>query len=1213
MLIFELSPVCIALQETMLGNVSCPCPREYNAYHSAYDIDRGSHGGVALYVRGDTPHNHFVLQSTLQATAVQIHLQKKYTICSIYLPPNEVFPINEFKTLIQQLPRPFLVLGDMNGRNPLWGDIISNQRGNCLASIIENESVGILNNGESTHFHVQTGTLSSIDLSICSDDCIIDFNWKIINDRFTSDHFPIVIGGSSSPPSPRLPKWSIHKADWKAFQEHSSIDESADDFPSIDDALDFFNTIMFSAGLQSIPRTSGIFIRRPVPWWSSKCHEAHRTMRSSFTRYRRRKCEYYLIEFRKARARFRFVIKKARKESWTIYISSINSKTPLTVVWKKVRKILGKFTPCQPPVLKINGREVADPQVVANEFAKHFANVSKKDVNRPYSAQRQQIEEAEINFTPSRNEPYNMPFTLREFESALSKCKESAPGPDDITYSMIKHAPENTKSFILSLINRIYREHSYPKLWEKAKFLPFLKPKKDPSITGNYRPIALTSCVCKLMEKMVNTRLMWYLERGKYLSPAQCGFRSMHSTTDVLIRMESSIHEAYANKQHHITVFFDLEKAYDTTWRHGILKALYDCDLRGNLPLFIKAFLRIRLFQVQVGSAMSDFFNQEEGVPQGCVLSVTLFALAINGISTIVPSGITYTLFVDDLSVSFAATRMAVAERRLQICIDKVVKWAELNGFRFSISKTVAMHFCRIRGIHPDPDLFMHGQRIPCVAETRFLGLIFDSKLTWIPHIKDLKARCLKAMDILKVLSHTSWGTDRTQLLRLYKVLIFSKLTYGSEVYTSARPNSLKMLSSIHNAGIRLATGAFKSSPIESMLVDAGEMPLDFYYQCLLVRSWYRSQRLPKSLTSICIRNQRYWQFYENHPQLPQPFAFRARAVIDQLNILKTEIIPAKLSVTPPWKLPDVKFCRYFNLSKTEISTEAMRSIFLDHCTQHADTISVFTDGSKSDAGVGFGVVFPDRERTGRLSSVASIFTAELNAILKALKEILIFSGNKFTLYCDSKSVLQSLEHFNPQHPLVLEIIEWLFLVKRRGKEVDFCWVPSHVGIQGNESADHLAKTAVTLPEPRRCPLPFKDTFPEIRFKVKNSWKSQWENIATNQKLRSITASVTPWSYPAMPRRLETVLCRLRIGHTRLTHDFLMTNGNQPFCNDCLVPLTVRHLLVECPSLGDLRHRFLSWGRGGDGHFILARILGEECNFKRIFSFIKEAGLLNKI
>ncbi|XP_066938239.1 uncharacterized protein, partial [Macrobrachium rosenbergii] len=326
---------------------------------------------------------------------------------------------------------------------------------------------------------------------------------------------------------------------------------------------------------------------------------------------------------------------------------------------------------------------------------------------------------------------------------------------------------------------------------------------------------------------------------------------------------------------------------------------------------------------------------------------------------------------------------MAVAERRLQLCIDNIVKWAEVNGFKFSTSKTVTMHFCRIRGFHPDPDLFIHRQRIPCVGETRFLGLIFDSKLTWIPNLKYIKTKCLKAMNLLKVLSHTVWGADRTQMLRLYKALVFSKLTYGCEVYTSAKPNSLKMLNSIHHGGVRLCTGAFKSSPIESMLVGAGEVPLDLHYKRLLVRSWYRFQRLPKSLTSICMRRERHWHYYENHPKQPHPFAFRVNLILRELNMPRVKILPVKYSVIPPWKFPEVEFCKYFNF-KSELSCEAMRSIFLEHSMEHGTYTPIFTDGSKSDAGVGFGVAFPDIERSGRLSSVASIFTAEINAILKA-------------------------------------------------------------------------------------------------------------------------------------------------------------------------------------------------------------------------------------
>ena len=294
-------------------------------------------------------------------------------------------------------------------------------------------------------------------------------------------------------------------------------------------------------------------------------------------------------------------------------------------------------------------------------------------------------------------------------------------------------------------------------------------------------------------------------------------------------------------------VFFDLEKAYDTAWRFGILETLHNYKFRGELPLFIKAFLRNRKFQVKVGNTLSSLYRQEEGVPQGSALSVTLFAMSINSVATVIPKDVFFVLFVDDLSLSFAASHTAVAERKLQLTINKITDWAAKRGFKFSASKTVAMHFCNIRGIHPDPDLYMYGQRISCKEETRFLGLLFDKKLTWVPHLKDLKIRCSKASNVLRVLSHTSWGANRKHLLILYKALVASKMAYGCEVYSSATKAKLSILDPIHNAGIRLASGAFKSSPIASLLVDTGQLPLDSCLQILLIRYWYRVQRLPDS------------------------------------------------------------------------------------------------------------------------------------------------------------------------------------------------------------------------------------------------------------------------------------------------------------------------------------------------------------------------------
>ena len=229
-------------------------------------------------------------------------------------------------------------------------------------------------------------------------------------------------------------------------------------------------------------------------------------------------------------------------------------------------------------------------------------------------------------------------------------------------------------------------------------------------------------------------------------------------------------------------MFFDLEKAYDTTWRYGILRDLHDLGLKGRLPTFIESFLAERTIQVRVGSTLSDEFEQEEGVPQGSILSTTLFNIKINNIMSCLDPKTDGSLYVDDFCICYRSKSMRVIERHLQQCIHRIENWALNTGFKFSKSKTQCVHFCQLRKLHDDPELYLYGSPIPVVEEFKFLGVIFDRKLSFIPHIKYLKAKCLKAMNLLKVLSHTNWGADRTVLLQLYRSLIRSKLDYGSIV-----------------------------------------------------------------------------------------------------------------------------------------------------------------------------------------------------------------------------------------------------------------------------------------------------------------------------------------------------------------------------------------------------------------------------------------------
>jgi len=164
----------------------------------------------------------------------------------------------------------------------------------------------------------------------------------------------------------------------------------------------------------------------------------------------------------------------------------------------------------------------------------------------------------------------------------------------------------------------------------------------------------------------------------------------------------------------------------------------------------------------------------------------------------------------------------------------------------------VCIHFCRLRRLHPNPVLLLNGTPIPVVEETKFLGLIFDRKLTFIPHIRHLKDKCTKALSLLRVLARTSWGADQDTLLHLYRSIIRSKLDYGCNVYGSARKSYLRMLDPVQNHALRLCFGALLlEHDASSMCVEANEPPLYSWGErsslCSTLWSWVQINQTPTS------------------------------------------------------------------------------------------------------------------------------------------------------------------------------------------------------------------------------------------------------------------------------------------------------------------------------------------------------------------------------
>ena len=173
--------------------------------------------------------------------------------------------------------------------------------------------------------------------------------------------------------------------------------------------------------------------------------------------------------------------------------------------------------------------------------------------------------------------------------------------------------------------------------------------------------------------------------------------------------------------------------------------------------------------------------------------------------------------------------------------------------------------------------------QIPVVAESKFLGVIFDKQTLLHTPYKILESEMFKkkALNLLKVLSHTSWGADRTTLLHLYRSLIRSKLDYGSIVYGSARKSYLQMLDTVHNQGLRLALGAFRTSPVSSLNVEADEPSLWLRREKMSLQYAIRLAAYPSNPAFEVTFPPQFQEYYERKPNAIKSFGHRIAPLLE--------------------------------------------------------------------------------------------------------------------------------------------------------------------------------------------------------------------------------------------------------------------------------------------------------------------------------------------
>ena len=566
-------------------------------------------------------------------------------------------------------------------------------------------------------------------------------------------------------------------------------------------------------------------------FWSEECSKAVALRRRAWRNY----CKFPSREnktfFNKMSAMCRRTIKLSKRKKWRDFCSSLSFSTSESMIWKLFKSLQGKSSSFGYPIVSDAGELLNEPEI-AEKFAINYAHTFQTRgrilIDNFYRSAVQ------ISCNLSDNSLINSLFDLSELQSAIESLNlSSSPGCDFIDNKFLFYLPVEVKMKLLNLINFSWSRGLFDSEFKKSILVPLPKSGKDHSKVDSYRPVALLSCVGKLIEKLVFNRLYWYLESKNLIPLEQSGFRQNHSCIDVLLYLEYYIQLALRSKQFLIIVFFDIEKAFDSANHIAILYKLSNMGIKGRMLKWLFDFFSGRQFCVRIGSSFSRFKDIFNGVPQGSILSPILWSCLLSDLPFM--RDVHKLLFADDLSLFVVDKDPIAAVNKLQLALNEFSNWLRKWGLVVNPSKSKVMFFTR-KKITRLPQIIMNGVSIPLVSSHKFLGLNLDAPLLlWKKHFEYLREISYNQLKIMRALAGTSWGCDRSSLLIFYNSYIKSRLTYGVEVFSSSSNTFLSSLEVIQNHALRIITGLNRSTPIVNLQVEAGVVPICYYVKLRLL------------------------------------------------------------------------------------------------------------------------------------------------------------------------------------------------------------------------------------------------------------------------------------------------------------------------------------------------------------------------------------------
>ncbi|MCG7878314.1 MAG: reverse transcriptase family protein, partial [Candidatus Thiodiazotropha endolucinida] len=395
-----------------------------------------------------------------------------------------------------------------------------------------------------------------------------------------------------------------------------------------------------------------------------------------------------------------------------------------------------------------------------------------------------------------------------------------AAGPDQLKPLVLQRLRDVIAPILQVIFQKSLDTGRVPKDWTTAYVCPLFK-KGDTSLASNYRPISLTSILCKVLEHIVTTNVVSHMDQHNLLYDLQHGFRTKRSCeTQLVTLIEDLMRNSIAGSQTDL-VLLDFSKAFDKVSHQKLLLKLHKYGIRGLSLKWIQAFLSGRTQTVVLENEQSETVPVTSGVPQGSVLGPILFLIYINDLPDRTRSKVR--LFADDTAIYLAVSSLQDAQV-LQKDLDCLHEWELQWDMEFNPSKCVVIHVTRARTPFPS-EYLLHGQILESVEGSKYLGVEISSNLSFSNHIQKTCTTASRSLGFIKRNIRTKSPAIREMA---YKTLVRPLVEYSSSVWSPYTQNNIYKIEMIQRRAARWTLdNYYRQASVTDMLDHLGWRTLE--------------------------------------------------------------------------------------------------------------------------------------------------------------------------------------------------------------------------------------------------------------------------------------------------------------------------------------------------------------------------------------------------